>query len=41
MFTNIRTRRGYNAGVIGRVWLFALATVAVALLIGFATFNVW
>ncbi len=27
--------------MIARVWLFALATVAVALLIGLATFNVW
>jgi signal transduction histidine kinase len=41
MFIIIRTRRHYDAGVIARVWLFALATVAVALLIGLATFNVW
>jgi signal transduction histidine kinase len=41
MFNNIRIPRTRNSGVIARVWLFGLATVTVALFIGFATFSVW
>src|SRR3954468_24543782 len=41
MFNNIRIPQTRSSGVIARVWLFVLATVAVALLIGLATFNVW
>lgn len=40
MLIFIRSRRN-NAALIARVWLFGLATVGVALLIGLATFNVW
>jgi signal transduction histidine kinase len=37
----IHTRRSLESGLVARVWLFALASVAVALFIAVATFTAW